>query len=44
MKTIKLAIVGLFLIVANTTQAQVSINVNIGTPPTETMTCTVDIK
>ncbi|MEN2403095.1 hypothetical protein GKZ90_0025130 [Flavobacterium sp. MC2016-06] len=33
MKTIKIAIVGLFLIVANATQAQVSINVNIGTPP-----------
>ncbi|PXY47063.1 hypothetical protein [Flavobacterium hydrophilum] len=33
MKTIKIAIVGLFLIFANATQAQVSINVNIGTPP-----------
>ena len=33
MKTIKIAIVGLFLIVANATQAQVSVNVNIGTPP-----------
>ncbi|RED27217.1 hypothetical protein BD847_1153 [Flavobacterium cutihirudinis] len=33
MKTIKIAIVGLFLLVANATQAQVSINVNIGTPP-----------
>lgn len=33
MKTIKLAIAGLFLLVANTTQAQVSINVNIGNPP-----------
>lgn len=33
MKTIKLAIAGLFLMVANATQAQVSINVNIGTPP-----------
>jgi hypothetical protein len=33
MKTIKIAIVGLFLIVANATQAQVSINVNIGAPP-----------
>lgn len=33
MKTIKLAIAGLFLLVANATQAQVSINVNIGTPP-----------
>ncbi|MFB3386841.1 hypothetical protein [Flavobacterium sp. LAR06] len=33
MKTIKIAIAGLFLLVANATQAQVSINVNIGTPP-----------
>jgi hypothetical protein len=33
MKTIKIAIVGLFLIFANATQAQVAINVNIGTPP-----------
>lgn len=33
MKTIKIAIVGLFLLVASTTQAQVSVNVNIGTPP-----------
>ncbi|CAA9201111.1 hypothetical protein [Flavobacterium collinsii] len=33
MKTIKLAIAGLFLLVANATQAQVSINVNIGSPP-----------
>lgn len=33
MKTIKLAIAGLFLLVANATQAQVSVNVNIGTPP-----------
>ncbi|WP_163406959.1 hypothetical protein [Flavobacterium ajazii] len=33
MKTIKIAIVGLFLIIANTAQSQVSINVNIGTPP-----------
>ncbi|WP_316632558.1 hypothetical protein [uncultured Flavobacterium sp.] len=33
MKTIKIAIVGLFLLVASATQAQVSINVNIGTPP-----------
>ncbi|OXG00427.1 hypothetical protein BC749_11237 [Flavobacterium araucananum] len=33
MKTIKIAIVGLFLLVANATQAQVSINVNIGSPP-----------
>ncbi len=33
MKTIKIAIVGLFLIIANSTQAQVSVNVNIGTPP-----------
>ncbi|WDF65758.1 hypothetical protein [Flavobacterium sp. KACC 22763] len=33
MKTIKLAIAGLFLLVANATQAQVSINVNIGNPP-----------
>ncbi|TDP02895.1 hypothetical protein [Flavobacterium sp. 245] len=33
MKTLKIAIAGLFLLVANATQAQVSINVNIGTPP-----------
>lgn len=33
MKTIKIAIAGLFLLVASTTQAQVSVNVNIGTPP-----------
>lgn len=33
MRTIKLAIAGLFLLVANATQAQVSINVNIGSPP-----------
>ena len=33
MKTIKIAISGLFLLVASTTQAQVSVNVNIGTPP-----------
>ncbi|WP_343586904.1 hypothetical protein [Flavobacterium sp.] len=33
MKTIKLAIAGLFLMLANATQAQVSINVNIGNPP-----------
>jgi hypothetical protein len=33
MKTIKIAIAGLFLLVANATQAQVSVNVNIGTPP-----------
>ncbi|QOG00873.1 hypothetical protein [Flavobacterium sp. MDT1-60] len=33
MKTIKIAIAGLFLLVANATQAQVSINVNIGAPP-----------
>ncbi|TPG37625.1 hypothetical protein [Flavobacterium pectinovorum] len=33
MKTIRLAIAGLFLLVASATQAQVSINVNIGTPP-----------
>jgi hypothetical protein len=33
MKTIKIAIAGLFLLVASATQAQVSINVNIGTPP-----------
>lgn len=33
MKTIKIAIVGLFLIIANTAQSQVSVNVNIGTPP-----------
>jgi hypothetical protein len=32
MKTIKIAIVGLFLMVASATQAQVSVNVNIGTP------------
>ncbi len=33
MKTIKIAIVGLFLIIASATQAQVSVNVNIGNPP-----------
>jgi hypothetical protein len=33
MKTLKLTIFGIFLLVANTTQAQVSINVNIGSPP-----------
>jgi len=33
MKTIKIAIAGLFLLVANATQAQVSVNVNIGSPP-----------
>lgn len=33
MKTVKIAIAGLFLLVANATQAQVSVNVNIGTPP-----------
>jgi hypothetical protein len=33
MKTIKIAIAGLFLLVANATQAQVSVSVNIGTPP-----------
>ena len=33
MKTIKIAIAGLFLLVASTTQAQVSVNVNIGAPP-----------
>ncbi|WP_264537753.1 hypothetical protein [Flavobacterium sp. N1736] len=33
MKTIKIAIAGLFLLVASATQAQVSVNVNIGTPP-----------
>lgn len=33
MKTIKIAIAGLFLLIANATQAQVSVNVNIGTRP-----------
>ena len=33
MKTLKLTILGIFLLVANATQAQVSINVNIGSPP-----------
>lgn len=33
MKTIKIAIAGLFLLVANASNAQVSVNVNIGTPP-----------
>ncbi|KUJ62904.1 hypothetical protein AR687_05780 [Flavobacteriaceae bacterium CRH] len=33
MKTLKIAIAGLFLLVANATQAQVSVSVNIGTPP-----------
>ena len=33
MKTLKIAIAGLVLLVANATQAQVSINVNIGNPP-----------
>ena len=33
MKTIKLFITGLLLFGASTTQAQVSVNVNIGTPP-----------
>ena len=33
MKTIKIAIAGLFLIVANAMQAQVSVNINIGNPP-----------
>jgi hypothetical protein len=33
MKTIKIAILGLFLLIANSNQAQVSVNINIGTPP-----------
>lgn len=33
MKTLKLLATGLFLILAGTTQAQISINVNIGNPP-----------
>ncbi|TCN55355.1 hypothetical protein D0809_17495 [Flavobacterium circumlabens] len=33
MKTIKIAIAGLFLLIANATNAQVSVNVNIGTAP-----------
>ncbi|MBF4516023.1 hypothetical protein IRZ71_06705 [Flavobacterium sp. ANB] len=33
MKTVKIAIAGLFLLIANATQAQVSVNVNIGTRP-----------
>ncbi|KLT67866.1 MULTISPECIES: hypothetical protein [unclassified Flavobacterium] len=33
MKTVKIAIAGLLLLVANATQAQVSVNVNIGSPP-----------
>jgi hypothetical protein len=33
MKTVKIAIAGLFLLIANATQAQVSVNVNIGSPP-----------
>jgi hypothetical protein len=33
MKTIKIAILGLILLVANSTQAQVSVNVNIGAAP-----------
>ncbi|QSB25031.1 hypothetical protein [Flavobacterium sp. CLA17] len=33
MKTIKIAIAGLFLLIANAAQAQVSVNVNIGSPP-----------
>ncbi|MDR7212012.1 hypothetical protein [Flavobacterium piscis] len=33
MKTIKIAILGLFLLVANLTQAQVSVNINIGATP-----------
>lgn len=33
MKTIKTAIIGIFLIIANTAHSQVSVNVNIGTPP-----------
>ncbi|WP_166925962.1 hypothetical protein [Flavobacterium poyangense] len=33
MKTVKIAIAGLLLMVANATQAQVSVNVNIGSPP-----------
>ena len=33
MKTIKIAILGLFLLVANATQAQVSVNINIGRTP-----------
>ncbi|MEO7977096.1 hypothetical protein [Flavobacterium sp.] len=33
MKTIKIAILGLFLLIANATQAQVSLNINIGTTP-----------
>ena len=33
MKTIKIAILGLFLLIANATQAQVSVNINIGTTP-----------
>ena len=33
MKTIKIAILGLFLMAASATQAQVSVNINIGSPP-----------
>ena len=33
MKTIKLIAIGIFLLVTSATQAQVSVNVNIGTPP-----------
>ena len=33
MKTIKIAILGLFLMIANSGQAQVSVNINVGTPP-----------
>lgn len=33
MRTLKIAIIGLFLLVANATQAQVSVNINVGTPP-----------
>ena len=33
MKTIKIAILGLFLMAATATQAQVSVNINIGNPP-----------
>ncbi|MBP4137171.1 hypothetical protein [Flavobacterium geliluteum] len=33
MKTLKLTIFGIFLLVANATQAQVSVNINIGSPP-----------
>jgi hypothetical protein len=33
MKTLKLLAVGILLVVSNLTQAQISVNVNIGTPP-----------